>query len=359
MEPGFWKGRRVLVTGHTGFKGAWLSLWLHSLGANVSGLSLGPVGDPDLWSQLDLPGFAHHQGDVRNSALLDRILQDERPEIVFHLAAQSLVRPSYADPLETFSTNIMGTATVLDAMTRSQDVRAGVMVTSDKCYENRERGDAYVETDPMGGHDPYSASKGCAELVTASMRRSFFSARAKDGHGAAIASGRAGNVIGGGDWSQDRLVPDIVRGCLGRAGHVVIRSPRSVRPWQHVLEPLNGYLSLAQALIDGQEGAESGWNFGPDSGTERPVIDVAEAIVAALGRGRIDISEEQADLHEAKLLSLNSTKARALGWAPVWGFEETIAQTASWYARNASGESAQALCREQIEQFTNDLGATS
>lgn len=357
MERAFWNGRRVLITGHTGFKGAWLALWLHSLGARVSGLALDPPSTPDLWSQLGLANIADHRGDLRDTALVERILRDDRPEVVLHLAAQSLVRPSYADPIETFSTNVMGTVTLLDAIARADHVRACVVVTSDKCYENRETSVPYREGDPMGGHDPYSASKGCTELAAASMRRSFFQPARAGGAPCRIATARAGNVIGGGDWSLDRLVPDIVRGCLGEDGRVEIRSPNAVRPWQHVLEPLHGYLLLAQALFEAREGADTGWNFGPDSGEERPVIEVARAIVAALGKGRIEVRETGANLHEAQLLQLDSARARALGWAPVWGFEKTIDLTADWYANWAAGGDPRSLCLAQIEQYQENSEA--
>ena len=358
MHRAPWKGRRVLITGHTGFKGAWLALWLREMGAQVSGLSLpGPVSAPDLFSQLALDDIADLRGDIRDGALLERVLREQRPEFVFHLAAQSLVRPSYADPVGTFSTNVMGTVALLDAIRRQEGVLGCVVVTSDKCYENREQPRGYRESDPMGGHDPYSASKGAAEIATAAMRRSFFAPCAQNGHPCRIATARAGNVIGGGDWSDQRLVPDIVRGCLGPGGRVVLRAPDAVRPWQHVLEPLHGYLLLAEALLEGREGADSGWNFGPDEDQARPVIDVARALVAALGRGEIVIRPQEADLHEARLLMLDASRARALGWRPVWDFEKTIAQTASWYAQEAAGHSPRDLCLAQIEQFSSETGA--
>ncbi len=358
LNPEFWKDRKVLVTGHTGFKGAWLCLWLHQMGARVSGLSIDTVSEPSLWSLLGLTGVSHHLVDVRDAEKVKQVLSIEEPEIVFHLAAQSLVRRSYREPMETFSTNVMGVVALLDAIAKDSTVRAAVIVTSDKCYENKEQSIGYVETDPMGGHDPYSASKGCAELVTASMRNSFFAPNAADGHPCKIASARAGNVIGGGDWSEDRLIPDIVRGCLGENGQVVIRSPNSQRPWQHVLEPLRGYLMLAERLIGVSDGIDEGWNFGPDVGQERPVIDVANAIVDALGTGQIDIQEDQANLHEAKLLQLVSTKARGLGWKPAMGFDQTIDMTANWYANWADGADVRQLCIEQIEQYSRISGGT-
>lgn len=331
-------------------------LWLQQMGAQVSGLSLGRVSEPDLWSLLGLDNVTSHMGDIRDPDTVQTVLAQGQPEVVFHLAAQSLVRRSYGDPLETFSTNVMGTAVLLDAIAKGWSVRACVNVTSDKCYENREQTKGYVETDPMGGHDPYSASKGCSELVTASLRNSFFAPYAVNGHPCRVASARAGNVIGGGDWSDDRLIPDIVRGCLGPDGGVVIRAPRSVRPWQHVLEPLHGYLLLAEHLINGVPGADSGWNFGPNHGDERQVIDVANAIVRGLGRGRIDIREDPNNPHEAKLLCLDNTKAQTLGWTPAMGFEETVKMTADWYGSWANGGNPQDLCLAQIQQFLTLIG---
>ena len=328
-----------------------MALWLHQMGAKVSGLSLGKVSEPSLWSLLGLDDLNSHIGDIRDAGFVQGVLKQEQSEVVFHLAAQSLVRQSYGDPLETFSTNILGTAVLLDAISKGKSVQACVIVTSDKCYENLEQSAGYVEGDAMGGHDPYSASKGCAELITASMRKSFFAPDAKDGHSCRIASARAGNVIGGGDWSDDRLIPDIVRGCLSGDGTVVIRAPKSVRPWQHVLEPLRGYMMLAERLASGQEDAASGWNFGPDPGQERQVIDVANAIVRGLGQGRIDIQEDAANLHEAKLLCLDNTKSRRLGWLPMMGFDPTIKMTADWYGAWANGGNMRDVSLSQIEQF--------
>lgn len=359
MKPEFWKNRRVLVTGHTGFKGAWMALWLHQMGAKVSGLSLGQVSEPNLWSLVGPDDVSSHIGDIRDAGFVQDVLKHEQPEVVFHLAAQSLVRQSYGDPLETFSTNIMGTAVLLDAIAKGKSVQACVIVTSDKCYENIEQSKGYIESDPMGGHDPYSASKGCAELITSSMRNSFFAPHAPDGQPCRIASARAGNVIGGGDWSDDRLIPDIVRGCLSGDGTVVIRAPKSVRPWQHVLEPLRGYMMLAERLVSGQPGAASGWNFGPDPGQERQVIDVANAVVCGLGQGRIDIQEDVANLHEAKLLCLDNTKSKGLGWTPVMGFEPTINFTADWYGAWANGADMRTVSLSQIEQFLDYSGENS
>lgn len=356
VNKAFWNGKRVLVTGHTGFKGAWLCLWLTEMGAVVSGLSKAPEGDPNLWTLLGLKNVRNHIGDVCNLGAVEHVLNTEQPEIVLHLAAQSLVRRSYREPLDTISTNVLGVAVLLDAITRTDCVSACVIVTSDKCYQNLEQDRAYAETDPMGGHDPYSASKGAAELIAASMRNSFFAPQVPDGHQCAIATARAGNVIGGGDWSEDRLIPDIIRGCLGESHSVEIRSPASVRPWQHVLEPLRGYLILAEKLASGQPGYADGWNFGPNPDDTRPVIDVASAIVKGLGQGEINIAQTAPVLHEAKLLQLDSTKARKLGWGPNLNFQETIDMTASWYGGWVAGRMPGEMCLEQVNMYMDKCG---
>jgi len=356
VTPGYWQGRRVLVTGHTGFKGAWLCLWLSQMGARVSGLALAPVGVPNLWSLFGLHDVHSHIGDICDEDVIDTCLTHERPDTVIHLAAQSLVRRSYSDPMATYSTNILGVAKLLNAVRRTDCVRSCIIVTSDKCYQNNESAQVFKETDPMGGRDPYSASKGAAELVTESMRLSFFAPYAANGHSAGVASARAGNVIGGGDWSLDRLVPDIVRGCLGPDQSVIIRSPNSVRPWQHVLEPLRGYLLLAEHLNNKIVGADSGWNFGPETRDVHPVIDVADAVVTALGTGRIEIQQDAADLHEAVLLQIDSTKARNIGWRPVLDFEATVAMTAEWYAEWHAGAGARDICSAQIDHYMDLIG---
>jgi CDP-glucose 4,6-dehydratase len=351
MAEAFWTGRRVLVTGQTGFKGAWLAFWLAELGAEVSGLALSPDTTPNLHDLLDLPSRGHFvNADINDRAALDTLFQAARPEIVIHLAAQALVRRSYASPVETFATNVVGTVTLLDAVRRCPDTRAVLIVTSDKAYENVNSPRGYLETDTLGGHDPYSASKACAEIATASMRRAFFG---PGGHPARIATARAGNVIGGGDWAEDRLVPDIVRGCLGSEGMVRLRNPDSVRPWQHVLEPLSAYLMLAERLYTAPDGIDEPWNIGPDPAENRPVRMVAQALVTALGRGRIDLTPEANAPHEASLLALDCAKARErLGWWPRLDFAATISLTAAWYAAWAAGEDVAALTRAQIATFT-------
>ncbi len=354
MTPGFWQGRRVLLTGHTGFKGAWLAAWLDRLGAQVTGYALAPETQPNLWSLLGMTSVRSVIADLNDRAALDRTLAEARPQVILHLAAQALVRRSYRNPVETFASNVTGTVNLMDAARSCPDLRAMVIVTSDKCYDNTEQIWGYRETDPMGGRDPYSASKGATEIAAAAMAASFYAPLGD--HPARVAMGRAGNVIGGGDWSEDRLVPDIVRGCLGPTGQVTLRAPGSVRPWQHVLEPLRGYLMLAERLSEGNDNATGGWNFGPDRRDERAVLEVAEAVVAALGRGRIDLDPSAATLHEAKMLRLDCTKARlGLGWVPATGFDDCVRLTAGWYAGWASGRPARDLCAEQIVLYEQML----
>lgn len=347
VNPRFWQGRRVLVTGHTGFKGAWLSFWLAEMGAEVSGLALPPSTEPSLFGILGLEQRCRSVlADINDRKALDALIAEARPEVVLHLAAQALVRPSYAAPVETFATNVMGTVNLLDALRASPDTRAVVVVTSDKVYENLERPEAYREGDALGGHDPYSASKGAAEIVTSSMRRSFFG---PGRHPARIASARAGNVIGGGDWSADRLVPDIVRGCLTGEGVVTLRNPGAVRPWQHVMEPLRAYLMLAERLHQGADHFEEAWNIGPDDTRGHSVEEVARAVVAALGQGRVECMANPDGPHEAGLLTLDSAKARArLGWKPLLDFDLTISLTTSWYAAWRRGEDMTAVTRGQL-----------
>ncbi len=352
VTPSFWQGRRVFLTGHTGFKGAWAAAWLSRMGAEVTGFSHAPETDPNLWALLGLNNLRSVTADLNDRPALDRALAQARPQVILHLAAQALVRRSYRDPVETFASNVMGTVQLLDAARACNDLTAVVVATSDKAYDNIEQIWGYRETDPMGGRDPYSASKGACEIAAQSMAKSFFAPHAADGHSARIATVRAGNVIGGGDWSEDRLIPDIVRGCLGPQGAVTIRAPNSVRPWQHVLEPIRGYLMVAERLASGNDAAASGWNFGPDRSDERAVIEVAEAVVRSLGRGRIRIEESGADLHEAKLLRLDCTRARVeLGWVPALRFEDCIRMTADWYGHWAAGRPVAEICRDQIADY--------
>ncbi|NBC38173.1 CDP-glucose 4,6-dehydratase [Novosphingobium sp. FSY-8] len=347
----------MLVTGHTGFKGGWLCLWLTQMGAQVTGLSL-PAEDVSLFHQARIGDLVTHiEGDIRDPAVVDAAMAQARPEVVFHLAAQPLVRLSYATPVETFATNVQGSVHVLDACRRAGelgagDLRAIVCITSDKCYENREWVWPYRENEPMGGHDPYSASKGAAELVIASYRRSFFS----NGDGPLLASVRAGNVIGGGDWAADRLVPDIMRALLDGA-RPLIRSPHSVRPWQHVLEALGGYLMIARGLAAGNVGLAEGWNFGPADDDTQPVHWIADRLCAAWGDGAgWDQPADAPTLHEATLLKLDCAKARAaLGWRPAWGLGIALDRITQWHKAVGAGEDARAISLQQLAAYRRDF----
>jgi CDP-glucose 4,6-dehydratase len=350
MKGEFWKGKKVFITGHTGFKGSWLTLWLTSLGADVCGYALEPPSTPSLFEKAQVARHCRHvHGDVRDPALLSAQMADFKPDIVIHMAAQALVRLSYSQPVDTYATNVMGTVNVLEAARQCSTVAAIVNVTSDKCYENREWVWGYRESDPMGGHDPYSSSKGCAELVASAYARSYFSTEG----GTRLASARAGNVIGGGDWALDRLVPDIIRGFL-RNDDVPIRRPDSVRPWQHVLEPLSGYMLLAEKLVTDGHACVGGWNFGPPQSAVQTVRVVTEEICAMWGAPRrwTDASDPHA-LHEARLLQLDSTKAQVdLGWQPRWSFREALAATVQWYKEAHQGSDVAELCLRQIASFS-------
>ena len=349
-EPAFWRGRRVLVTGHTGFKGAWLVLWLRELGAAVTGFSLDPPTDPSLYAAARVgDGIDEMRGDVCEAAAVHRAFQASRAEVVIHMAAQPLVRRSFRDPLGTYATNVMGTVHVLEALRAAPDARAAVVVTSDKCYEPRADGAPCREDDRLGGRDPYSSSKACAELVTAAYRGSFPGV-------AATASGRAGNVIGGGDWAPHRLVPDAIRAALA-GEELVVRNPDAVRPWQHVLGPLSGYLMLAERLWDDRSAA-SAWNFGPDRGDELPVRQVADRACELWGEGLRWTASGDGGPPETAVLRLDSAKARQeLGWRPAWDLDRALAATVDWHRAVRDRADAREVCAVQIADYAAALAS--
>lgn len=348
MRPEFWSGKRVLVTGHTGFKGSWLSLCLQRFGAEVAGYALPPSTVPSLFEGARVAdGMASIHGDVRDLDSLRRCLREQRPEIVLHLAGQPIVRRSYRDPIETFGTNVMGTANVLEAVRHTPSVAAVVVVTSDKCYENREWVWGYREVERLGGSDPYSASKACAELVASAYTRSFFSGE----EGPRVATARAGNVIGGGDWSEDRLIPDMIRALL--AGRPLsVRNPGATRPWQHVLDPLKGYLTLAERLYEGDRTACEAWNFGPHRRDPQPVSAIVEMLAALWGedaRWEVITAEQP---HEDCLLQLDCSKAQArLGWKCQLSLRTTLSWIVSWHRATAGGGDQRRVCERQIDSF--------
>ncbi len=352
-ESSFWKGKRVLVTGHTGFKGSWLSLWLQRLGAEVTGYSLEPPTEPSLFEVARVADGMHSViGDIRDFPTLREVVRDRRPEIVFHMAAQALVRPSYRDPIETYASNVMGTVNLLEAVRQAEGVvRAVVNVTSDKCYQNNEWVWGYREIDRLGGHDPYSNSKACAELVTAAFRDSFFDPADYSRHGVALASVRAGNVIGGGDWAEDRLIPDIMRAIL--AGEPVrIRNPHAIRPWQHVLEPLAGYLRLAERLCHEGPAFAEAWNFGPDDSSARPVSWIVEHLTRLWdGEARWEVDGGDHP-HEAHYLKLDCSKARdRLGIVPRLDLATALEWIVEWNQAWLDGKDMRGVTEQQIDRY--------
>lgn len=344
----FFRGKRVFITGHTGFKGSWLSFLLASIGADVMGYALAPNTEPNHFDMLGLSrDISHVIGDIRDAKFMQSQIKAFKPEIVFHLAAQALVKNSYIDPVLTFDTNIMGSLNLLEAVRHSDSVKSLVYITSDKCYENLEWVWGYRENDRLGGRDPYSASKAAAEIVFDAYTRSYFSA--VDGFGAA--SARAGNVIGGGDWAADRIVPDCIR-AITTGNAIKLRNPFSTRPWQHVLEPLSGYLALAKSLYESPKKFQGPWNFGPNSSEVRTVEDVAKSIIRTFGKGEIELLSPGAMHHEANLLQLNCDKANAiLGWRPTWGVEKTFQITGEWYRWVANGNNAREITQAQVKEF--------
>jgi CDP-glucose 4,6-dehydratase len=354
MNQEFWRKRRVLLTGHTGFKGSWLSLWLQSMGAEVIGYSLSPPTQPNLYELAGVQkGMESIEGDIVDLEHLRRVVRERRPEVVFHLAAQSLVRRSYEDPVGTYATNVLGTAHILEAGRDIPSVRSVVIVTTDKCYENREDQRGYRETDRLGGDDPYSSSKASAELITAAFRKSFFISGRGEAK-AGVASARAGNVIGGGDWAADRLIPDVMRAILeGR--ELWVRHPHAVRPWQHVLDPLCGYLTLAEKLWQNPERFSESWNFGPNESEAVPVSAVLERLKELWGPGISWRIDDGAHPHEAQYLKLDCTKAKAeLGWEPQWNLNSALEATVKWYKAYQSSQAHQdvrSVAQEQIRSY--------
>lgn len=353
IDGSFWKNRRIFITGHTGFKGSWLCLWLNYLGASVCGYALEPQTNPNHFDLLDLD-IASLIGDIRDREKLRNAILKFSPEIIFHLAAQPLVRYSFKDPVATFETNVMGTINVFEACRAADSVRAVVNITSDKCYENKEWVWGYRETDQMGGYDPYSASKGCAELATASFRNSFFNLNEYGkSHNVLLASARAGNVIGGGDWAEDRLVPDIARATAAKK-RTIIRNPGATRPWQHVLEPLSGYLMLGQRLLEGKKVLAEGWNFGPEDLSNVCVEEIVSGIKKEWDMVEYEIQAgADRSAHEAELLKLDCSKAHArLKWTPIWNIKKTLEVTAHWY--KAYYENGKINSLRDLEEYIRD-----
>lgn len=350
INQAFWQGKRVYLTGHTGFKGSWLSLWLHSLGATVKGYALNPPTTPSLFEQATIADCMESEiGDIRHLEPLTASMVGFNPDILIHMAAKPLVRLSYKEPIETYEVNVMGTAKVLEAARQCPNLKAIVSVTTDKCYENREWVWGYREDEAMGGHDPYSSSKGCAELVTSAYRRSFMQEK-----GVGLASVRAGNVIGGGDWAEDRLIPDILRAFASQQA-VVIRNPLSTRPWQHVLEPLSGYLMLAEKLYHAPTSYAEGWNFGPNEEDARPVEWILNQMVAAWS-GASWVLDEQVHPHEAGYLKLDISKAKArLGWHPLWRLDTTLKKIIHWHQAWLAQQDMQAVCLNEINDYMTGM----
>ncbi len=361
MNPEFWKDKKVFLTGHTGFKGSWLSLWLKSLGADLTGYSLPPPTKPSFFELAQVgDGVTSLLKDIRDFKTFSTALKDRQPEIVIHMAAQPLVRYSYENPVETYETNVMGTVHLLEAARQCSGIKAILVVTSDKCYENRAWHWGYRENEAMGGSDPYSSSKGCTELVAQAMQKSFFSNDTYDQHGVAVATARAGNAIGGGDWSEDRLVPDIISGIL-EGKEIDIRNPQAIRPWQHALEPLGGYMMLVEKLVEEGPAYAEAWNFGPENADCQPVSYLAEKIIRLWGdsaRWKQDMNQHP---HEAAFLKLDCSKAKArLHWKPAWNVDRALEETVSWYRECQNRpENLRAFSLQQISSYMKDFSSQS
>ena len=350
IDKDFWKGKRVFLTGHTGFKGSWLSLWLVLLGAKVKGYALNPPTSPSLFNEAKVDLIINSQiGDIRDQETLHKSMTEFNPDILIHMAAQPLVRYSYGEPIETYEVNVIGTAKVLEVSRSCLNLKAIINITTDKCYENDGRSQGYKESDPMGGYDPYSSSKGCAELVSSAYRRSFL----KD-QGVGLASVRAGNVVGGGDWADDRLIPDILRS-FAKNEPVVIRNPKATRPWQHVLEPLSGYLILAQELYKDQKKYANGWNFGPYENDVMPVDWILDVVISKWPGSSWRLDKE-CNPHEANLLKLDISKVIAeLNWRPVWSLSQSLERIVMWHKAWLNNEDMQAACLVEIGEYTKDM----
>jgi len=350
IDKEFWQGKRVFLTGHTGFKGSWLSLWLSLLGAEVKGYSLNPPTSPSLFDEAKVSSIVDSQiGDIRDQDTLNESMTGFNPDILIHMAAQSLVRYSYGAPIETYEVNVIGTAKVLEVARSCVNLKVIINITTDKCYENDNRSQGYKENDPMGGYDPYSSSKGCAELVASAYRRSFLQEQ-----GISIASVRAGNVIGGGDWANDRLIPDILRS-FEQNKSVVIRNPKATRPWQHVLEPLSGYLILAQKMYSNQDKYAEGWNFGPNEQDVKPVDWILDKMISKSPRSSWELDQNSSP-NEADFLKLDISKAQSkLGWRPVWELGHTLEKIVDWHRAWLNKEDMRAVCLKEIEEYMKDI----
>jgi len=352
MFNGVYRGKRVLVTGHTGFKGSWLAIWLNELGAKVIGCSLEPISERSNYvaSNLKQKLFADLRVDIRNYDAFNQVVQQYQPEIIFHLAAQALVRTSYDDPKLTYETNLMGSLNILESVRHNDCIKTVIMITSDKCYENIEQIWGYKETDRMGGYDPYSSSKGCAELMISSYRNSYFNPAKHEAHGKAIASVRAGNVIGGGDWSDNRLIPDCIR-AIEAEEDIIIRNPNATRPWEHVLEPISGYLRVGQKIMDNPIKYATSFNFGPKIEANKTVFEVVSKAIEYYGKGKVVVHQD-IEFHENILLNLDVTKAYImLNWQARWNLEQTIQKTIAWYKQSLTQQDMYDFCVQQINEY--------